>query len=65
VLTSVTGFGFPFERLLPSHIVGGVSLLVLALAIYARYGRHLAGPWRRVYAIGACQAGLKACTTSE
>jgi hypothetical protein len=56
VLTSVTGFGFPFEHLLPSHIVGGVSLLVLALAIYARYGRHLAGPWRRVYAIGAVVA---------
>jgi hypothetical protein len=56
VLTSVTGYGFPFEHLLPSHIVGGISLLVLAVAIYARYGRHLTGPWRRVYVIGAVVA---------
>ena len=33
VLTSVTGFGFPFARLLPSHIVGIISLAVLAAAI--------------------------------
>ena len=31
VLTSVTGFGFPFEHLLPSHKVGIISLVVLAL----------------------------------
>ena len=37
VATSATGFGFPFERLLPSHIVGILSLVVLAIAIYARY----------------------------
>lgn len=53
VLTSVTGFGFPFEHLLPSHKVGIVSLLVLAIAILARYARHLAGGWRRTYAITA------------
>ena len=29
VLTSVTGFGFPFTKLLPSHIVGIISLVVL------------------------------------
>jgi hypothetical protein len=51
--TSLTGYGFPFEHLLPSHIVGAISLLVLALAIYARYARHLAGTWRTVYIIGA------------
>ena len=56
VATSVTGFGFPFEHLLPSHIVGAISLVVLAIAIYARYGRHLAGGWRRLYAIGAVVA---------
>lgn len=56
VATSVTGFGFPSEHLLPSHIVGAISLVVLTLAIYARYGRQLAGPWRRVYAIGAITA---------
>ena len=47
VATSVTGFGFPFDRLLPSHMVGILSLLVLAVAIFARYARHLAGGWRR------------------
>jgi len=49
VATSVTGYGFPFEHLLPSHIVGAISLVVLAVAIYARYARHLAGPWRATY----------------
>jgi hypothetical protein len=51
--TSLTGYGFPFEHLLPSHIVGAISLVVLALAIYARYARHLAGAWRTVYVMGA------------
>jgi len=53
VLTSVTGFFFPFHGFLPSHGVGIISLLVLAVAIFARYGRHLAGGWRRTYAITA------------
>src|SRR5471032_3696876 len=51
VLTSVTGFGFSFDHLLPSHIVGCLSLVVLALAIFARYGRRLAGAWRTTFAI--------------
>jgi hypothetical protein len=54
--TSVTGFAFPFEQLLPSHKVGIVSLLVLSLAIVARYPLHLAGAWRRVYVICAVVA---------
>src|SRR5437762_14293857 len=53
VATSVTGFGFPFDHVLPSHVVGVISLLVLAVAIVARYALHLAGPWRRLYVIGA------------
>jgi hypothetical protein len=36
VATSLTGFGFPFHRLMPSHIVGVISLVVLAVAIVAR-----------------------------
>jgi len=53
VLTSVTGFGFPFTHLLPSHKVGIISLVVLAIAILARYALHMAGPWRRIYVISA------------
>ena len=53
VATSVTGFGFPFQRFLPSHAVGIVSLIALSLAIYGRYPRRLAGAWRRVFVIGA------------
>jgi hypothetical protein len=56
VLTSVTGFLFPFERLLPSHIFGIISLPVLALAIYARYARRLAGAWRAIYVVSAVLA---------
>jgi hypothetical protein len=52
-LTSITGFFFPFHKLLPSHILGVVSLIVLAIAIPARYVRNLEGPWRKTYAITA------------
>lgn len=53
VATSVTGFGFPIDIILPSHIVGIISLVVLAIAIIARYAFHLSGFWRSVYVIGA------------
>jgi hypothetical protein len=53
VLTSVTGFLFPFHRLLPSHVLGILSLIALAVAIYARYQRHLWGGWRRSYVISS------------
>lgn len=53
VLTSVTGFGFPFEHLLPSHKVGIISLVVLLIAILARYALHLSGAWRTIYVITA------------
>jgi len=51
--SSVTGFGFPFDHLLPSHKLGILSLVVLAIAIPARYAFHLAGAWRRTYVITA------------
>ena len=56
VATSVTGFLFPFEHLLPSHKVGIISLVVLAVAIAARYAFRLAGAWGRVYVISAVVA---------
>ena len=51
VLTNVTGFGFPFATLLPSHVVGGVSLVVLAVGIAARYWKHLKGAWRSIFVV--------------
>jgi hypothetical protein len=53
VATSVTGFGFPIKGMTPGIAFGIISLVVLAAVIYARYPRHLAGIWRRVYVIGA------------
>jgi hypothetical protein len=53
VATSVTGFFFPFHGFTPAIGVGIISLLVLAVAIYARYPRQLAGAWRWIYAVGA------------
>ena len=53
VLTSLTGYGFPFEHLLPAHIVGAISLVVLAIAIVARYKFQLAGRSRAIYVITA------------
>jgi hypothetical protein len=56
VLTSVTGFLFPFEGVKPAHIVGIISLVVLAVAIWARYGAHLAGASRWIYVVSAAIA---------
>ena len=56
VLTSASGFLFPFHRLLPSHLVGIVSLLVLAVVLWARYGAALQGRWARVFVIGSLLA---------
>jgi hypothetical protein len=51
VLTSVTGFMFPFRELLPAHIIGGLSLAALAATIAARYAFHFANGWRAIYAV--------------
>ncbi len=56
VLTSVTGFFFPFHGFTPAYGVGAVSLLVLAIAIFARYPRQLAGNWRWIYVVTAVVA---------
>jgi hypothetical protein len=53
VLTSVTGFGFPFEGFKPSYVVGAISLVVLIVALYALYGRRLSGAWRAIYVVAA------------
>jgi len=53
VATSATGFLFPYHGFKPSYAVGIVSLLVLAIAIFAFYGRGLVGAWRRTYVVSA------------
>jgi len=53
-LTSVTGFLFPFMAVTPAVKLGIISLVVLAIAVVARYRLHLA--WRRTYVIAACAA---------
>jgi len=56
VLANASGFGFPFVKLLPSHVVGAVSLVVLAGVIVADYVKHRAGAWRTTYAVGVVVA---------
>jgi hypothetical protein len=53
VLTSATGYLFSVDRLLPSHVVGAISLVALAIAIVARYPKQLAGRWRVTYIVTA------------
>jgi hypothetical protein len=52
----LTGFLFPFHHLLPSHVVGILSLVVLAVALVARYPLHTRGAWGRVYVVSAMLA---------
>ena len=56
VATSVTGLGFPIHGFTPGIGIGIISLLVLAVAIFARYPRRLTGIWRRVYVVTAVTA---------
>ena len=49
ILTSVTGFGFPFTKVGPPHIVGALSLAVLAVCLAARYWKRMEGAWRSIY----------------
>ncbi|MGP0089784.1 MAG: hypothetical protein ACLPKB_07470 [Xanthobacteraceae bacterium] len=56
VLTSVTGFLFHSASFGPPHVVGVISLVVLAVAILALYAYHLAGAWRWVYVVSAVLA---------
>jgi hypothetical protein len=53
ILTSVTGFLFPFEQLLPSHMIGILSLVLLAIACVALYAMKLSGIWRPIYVVTA------------
>ena len=56
ILTSATGFLIPplvSDKLLPSHIIGALSLVLLAIACIALYAMKLSGSWRWIYAVTA------------
>jgi hypothetical protein len=53
ILTNATGFLFPFEKLLPSHMIALLSLVLLAIACIALYGMKLSGAWRWIYVVTA------------
>ena len=53
ILTSATGFLFPFEKLMPSHMIGILSLVLLAIGCIALYGMKLSGAWRGIYVVTA------------
>lgn len=56
IATSASGFLFHSKAIGPPHIVGAVSLVILALAVFALYGRGLAGAWRPAYVVSALAA---------
>jgi hypothetical protein len=56
VLTSASGFFFHSKVIGPPHILGAISLAVLAAAVLAYYGRHLQGTWRPAYVVTAILA---------
>ena len=51
-LTSITGLLFPFHGVTPAIKLAVISLVVLAIAVVARYPLHLG--WRKTYVIAAC-----------
>jgi hypothetical protein len=56
ILTSVTGFMFPIHGFTPALGVGIISLVILAIALLALYGKHLVGAWRWIYVATAVTA---------
>ncbi len=55
-LASVTALLLPFRELLPSHLASALSLVVVALVVYARYRQRMTGHWRWIYVGGALLA---------
>ncbi|MEP6836440.1 MAG: hypothetical protein ABJA75_00190 [Bradyrhizobium sp.] len=59
ILTNATGFLIPplvSDKLLPSHIIGALSLVLLLIACIALYAMKLSGAWRWIYAVTALLA---------
>jgi len=53
ILTSVTGFMFPFNGVTPAILIGILSVILLAIACFALYAMHLSGAWRWIYVLTA------------
>ncbi|CAN5563375.1 hypothetical protein BH10PSE6_BH10PSE6_53290 [soil metagenome] len=53
IATSVTGFLFPFKAFGPPHAIGAISLVILAVAVFALHAGNLIGPWRWIYLVTA------------
>ena len=53
ILTSVTGFMFPFNGITPGILIGILSCVLLAIACLALYAMKVSGPWRWIYAVTA------------
>src|ERR1700685_2348544 len=51
ILTSATGFLFPFNGVTPGDVIGALSLVLLAIACIALYGMKLSGTWRWIYVV--------------
>jgi hypothetical protein len=59
ILTSAPGFLIPplvSDKLLPSHIIGALSLVLLLIACIALYAIKLSGAWRWIYVLTALLA---------
>lgn len=56
IATNATGLLFPFSTFLPSHAVALISLVILAVAGFAHYGRRQHGAWRNIYVFTAVAA---------
>jgi hypothetical protein len=61
ILTSATGFILPATKIMPSHIVGVISLVILAIACYALFSKHRAGGWRVTWLFTAIMAQWLNC----
>lgn len=56
IATSVTGFLFPIKGITPGLVIGAISLVILTIAVYARYAMKMAGAWRKIYVVTSAVA---------
>jgi hypothetical protein len=56
IATSVTGFLFPIKGITPGLVIGAISLVILTIAVYARYAMKMAGTWRKIYVVTSAVA---------